>query len=355
MKVSINSKLRKILIAVSILIFMISGFIAFREYGVEEYEKVEREVLDYSIEPNIKFKFNLVPNIIYDKAYLTEEDIIIDKMVASVIAEPEFNIKTQKGERIDATITLEQSVDTFYGSENILMWSKALDPIETNVSGSGELNYTKQETLNLSYFQNFLAQAIELTEISGNSIYTSKWDIKGFVYKGDLEMPIDESFRVNLPMGVGVYTVDKSNFSPIQKSITETDTQQIPINFALIWITLVIMIFAVLGFIILVFLAKNKSELSTFDKYKKEIFSSYEERLAKLERTFHSTSSKQIGIKTIEDMVKIADEIRQPIFYSEIDTPNEKKLEFFIFDENRNYYLAYCEEYEEPIDNTLSV
>jgi hypothetical protein len=50
--------------------------------------------------------------------------------------------------------------------------------------------------------------------------------------------------------------------------------------------------------------------------------------------------SESITISSIEDMVKIADEIGQPIFYYKVDNATERKIEFFVFDNMRTYYMV---------------
>ena len=46
------------------------------------------------------------------------------------------------------------------------------------------------------------------------------------------------------------------------------------------------------------------------------------------------------SIDKIEDMVKIADEIGQTVFYYKADDEAERKIEFYVFDEGRIYYMV---------------
>ena len=55
---------------------------------------------------------------------------------------------------------------------------------------------------------------------------------------------------------------------------------------------------------------------------------------------FRKQSSVMISIDKIEDMVKIADEIGQTVFYYKVDDEAERKIEFYVFDEGRIYYMV---------------
>ena len=50
--------------------------------------------------------------------------------------------------------------------------------------------------------------------------------------------------------------------------------------------------------------------------------------------------SETINVNSFEDMVKIADEVGQPVFYYKVDDGIERRIEFFVFDNTRIYYLV---------------
>jgi len=71
-----------------------------------------------------------------------------------------------------------------------------------------------------------------------------------------------------------------------------------------------------------------------------DIFKEYKNRLAGLSEALIYQSSLMISIDKIEDMVKIADEIGQTVFYYQVDDELERKIEFYVFDEGRIYYMV---------------
>lgn len=77
-----------------------------------------------------------------------------------------------------------------------------------------------------------------------------------------------------------------------------------------------------------------------FKKNVDKIFQQHGERLVRLENPLSYQQPATIPIDGIGEMVKIADEISQPVFYYRVDTAAEKKVEFYVFDSGRIYYMV---------------
>jgi len=96
--------------------------------------------------------------------------------------------------------------------------------------------------------------------------------------------------------------------------------------------------------IILILIIRFKTKaLAREDAYSQkvaDIFKEHGNRLAGLSEALFYQSSVMISIDKIEDMVKIADEIGQTVFYYQVDDEAERKIEFYVFDEGRIYYMV---------------
>lgn len=85
---------------------------------------------------------------------------------------------------------------------------------------------------------------------------------------------------------------------------------------------------------------KQQDQETIFAKTVAKMFKQYGERLVRLEKPLHYQPLATIPIDGIVEMVKIADEVSQPIFYYRADTQDEKKIEFYAFDSGRIYYYV---------------
>ncbi len=96
-----------------------------------------------------------------------------------------------------------------------------------------------------------------------------------------------------------------------------------------------------IGIIIMIrFKTKALAREDAYSQKVADIFKEYGNRLAGLSEALFYQSSVMISIDKIEDMVKIADEIGQTVFYYQADDEAERKIEFYVFDEGRIYYMV---------------
>jgi len=96
-----------------------------------------------------------------------------------------------------------------------------------------------------------------------------------------------------------------------------------------------------IGIIIIIrFKTKALAREDAYSQKVADIFKEYGNRLAGLSEALFYQSSVMISIDKIEDMVKIADEIGQTVFYYKVDDEAERKIEFYVFDEGRIYYMV---------------
>ncbi|HWR30745.1 MAG TPA: DUF5305 family protein [Negativicutes bacterium] len=100
-------------------------------------------------------------------------------------------------------------------------------------------------------------------------------------------------------------------------------------------------IFVCIGIILIVrFKTQALAREDAYSKKVADIFKEYGNRLAGLSEALFYQSSVMISIDKIEDIVKIADEIGQTVFYYRVDDEAERKIEFYVFDEGRIYYMV---------------
>ena len=92
--------------------------------------------------------------------------------------------------------------------------------------------------------------------------------------------------------------------------------------------------------------SKYDIELSKIDK-------AYGERLARLFEPMTNHYSNLIRVSGVDDLIKISDEIRQPVFYFQVDKDDEKKIEYFVFDETRIYYYVMMDEVMISLDKFM--
>ena len=133
-----------------------------------------------------------------------------------------------------------------------------------------------------------------------------------------------------------------TNDSPMNSEILikEEISQRNDPNEDLGFLFIVLFSACIICLLVIIFRTKGVDKQDKFTSEVEKIFKEYGNRLAGLTDTLAYQSSVMISIDKIEDMVKIADEIGQTIFYYQVDETEERKIEFYVFDEGRIYYLV---------------
>jgi hypothetical protein len=154
---------------------------------------------------------------------------------------------------------------------------------------------------------------------------------------GDLEDQMSPTLVI--PIGSSVFKMEGQPEAIGENKIIENSSNRLPLSLPKLFL---LFGFALISATITIItgLAKVAEPPDEFEKTIARIFKEYSERLAGMEHTISYEFSDVINVKSIEDMVKIGDEVGQPIFYYKVDSSMERKIEFFVFDNNRIYYMV---------------
>ena len=158
-------------------------------------------------------------------------------------------------------------------------------------------------------------------------------------YEGEkLEEPMGA--EIIIPLNNQIFAIDgDSSKSATSAIVRETERKrEFDINDMIPYAAGVLACILIL--LLIIFKTKPLPKQDEYTIETARIFKKYSNRLAGLSEALTYQASIMISIDKIEDMVKIADEIGQTIFYFKVEDDTERKIEFYIFDESRIFYLA---------------
>jgi hypothetical protein len=158
-------------------------------------------------------------------------------------------------------------------------------------------------------------------------------DLTGITDKGPIEKSISPSLII--PLDVDMFEITEENIVDQTEAIEEIKQVQKPINKNLIIIYGIILVFLIIALIILIFFTKLACEKNPLEKELSRIFKKYGDRLVALNSDISITNSKNVN--SIEDLVKIADEIERPIVYKYCE--NKEINKFYVSDVNEMFLL----------------
>ena len=336
MKKSINKKLKIVVLAILLIIIAIITillYITIKNPGVRE-EKVA--LLSYNNKTDIKYNVFLLPNPLYSgdnveegKLYLTS---FVDYIKISFLYE--FNIDRPtdiKGNYevlvvVEGYTTEEDKVKTIWKKEFILIPKTSFESNELKASIIKEITYSINE------YNSFATQIKDLTELDV-PIKASVVMNVNLQAKTGINV-INKKFTpsIIMPLDTKYFEVIKSGVEEKPEVIEETKQIQLPVNRNLVILYGIIIGTAFLALLYLLIFVKGDAPVDAMKKQLSKIFKSHGTRLVAINNEIGTTFGMYYKVKSIEDLVRIADELGRPILYRYSTDPKEI-TKFYIHDD----------------------
>lgn len=335
--------MRIALICISTILMGTMSFNLYREIKIPQFTEEKIPVYSYMNKSNIGYKVFLKPNILYDQESLGEGEIYLTEFVDYIQASfsYEFTGERQADIKSEREIVAEVEGYTEIKEEIYSIWKKTfvLLPKEKFEEKEKRITIKENVSFNLEEYGNFAKQVMESSNFNSSIRLTVKMNIsteadtdKGLVKEENYPAMI-------IPLNASYFTVQSKLQEENSGAIKETKQVAIPLNK-----NLVILYGFVIGvlFIALLFLfifTKASQGIDPLEKQLKKIFKKHGDRLVALNSEVAIISEQQHNeVYSMEDLVRIADEIGKPIIYKY--SPNYKDIsKFFVSDEILTYSL----------------
>lgn len=349
MKWMINNKLRKCMISIFSISILIFIYLIYNKAFIPVYEVQQKPVYSYNNIGLINYNVYLKDNNLYNSNKLDEGKLYLSELVNYIDTRVKYEFNGEREASISGEYNITAKVKGFTGDgEGIVsIWEKDFPIIQdkTFSSDKGKLSINENVIMNIKDYNNFVKEIIESTKINCQASLTLSLDIKlnGITDKGNIEENI--STYITFPLNVSMFEITKSSIDSTG-SIEETIQVLKPINKNIVILYSVILLILSIVLIILIFFVKIAPEKEQHEKELKIIFRKYGDRLVALglineNKNIYSDllNNNSIYVHTIDDLIRISDELSKPIFYIYSKDYNDINS-FFISNEDDKY--IYC-------------
>ncbi len=337
-------KNRQIAILISIVLACIIAGLLLIEIVLPKYSSKIDSVFAAKAAADIEYSVHLIENPIYDQDILPSGGYYLKPFTDFISITCDLSVESDE----DIDVQAEDSIDVVLVSqlgnadEINVIWEKkqVYARPQLTISEKGLLKSQRKMKLYFSSFDELVDELVEDYDLITDYFIKVTYNCAIQVTNSD---DIQEEFLTTeliIPFNNPIYNIEGENSATKDIAYELETKERQPINVNLI-ILYGIALLIVIGFILLLLFKTNYIEKE--DEYSiqvSNIFKEYGNRLAGLSEAMSYQSSVMISINRIEDMVKIADEIGQTVFYYTIEVENERKTEFYVFDEGRIYYLV---------------
>ncbi|MBS4538549.1 DUF5305 domain-containing protein [Clostridium sp. D2Q-11] len=354
-KKHINKKLRLGLIATSIIILAIISFLLIKGLTNSKIKEESVSLYDYTINPQANYEVKLKNNMLFQQRTIEEGQTYFAEFLDTIDTTFNYEFIGEKEAELKGDYQIV-AVAEGYSKENEeiqTLWKKEF-PIgnkEIFSKKADTLSINKNIKFNLTEYNNFAKSVSEAAKTSSYSRVSvmMKVNLEATTAEGVIKETASPS--IVIPLEESSFIIAKVGVEEKKNSIEETRKVEVPLAKSFIIIYSIIIAMSLLLLIYLIVFTKNVVEVDLHEKYLDKIFKNHGTRLVALEKNTDSTYENYYKVRSIDDLVRVADEIEKPIMYRySSDFQNIK--EFYVVDD-RSLYTFDLENYINNLEKDI--
>ncbi|MCM1990233.1 DUF5305 domain-containing protein [Oceanirhabdus seepicola] len=339
MKVSINKNLKLILIVALIILICVSSFFIFKEAKSNKTKEEKITLYTYNSGAAFNYKVHLKPNMLFKENVLDEGQIYISEFVKHIESIFTFQFNGENEADIKGDYEIKAVLEGYTGEGESLknIWKKEFSIIDRKDFQAEDKDYFIEDkiTIKLDKFQDFIKEVSEVAKISSSVKFAIQAQVNmeaetdnGIInktYSPTMLIPLDGSY-----FEIGGNLKDEQN-----GVIDETKKISLPVNRNRIIILSIVAGICLLALIYVLFFT-IPVVIDEHEKELKKIFKNHGDRLVALNEEGLSYYGECIKVKSIDDLVRISDEVGKPIMYKYSSDYSEIS-KFYVISEKELY------------------
>lgn len=355
MKLILTKNTRKKLIIIFIITAIIFSYLVYNEMYNPGFVEQKNPVYTYINKSSIDYSVHLKPNNLYNDSVLEDGKLYITEFVDFIDTNLKYEFAGDKSENIKANYSIIAKVQgLIIESDKIKnIWEKDFPIVSGKTISSYEdkISINENVKLNLNEYNSFVKEIKESTKINcqTNLSLMMNVDLSGDTDKGTVEDSITTS--IVIPLDTALFEISGNSAIDEPGAIKETVQVQLPVNKNLVIIFGLILATSLILLIVLIFFIKIAPDKDQHEKELNKIFKKHGDRLVALRSGIDLTNS--ITVKSIDDLVKIADEVGKTILYKYSD--NYKEINKFYVIDNDEVFLLVLEYPDIELDKCAEV
>jgi|GEM_PF-2822813 len=336
----ISRQRKRLFITTFLILLLINTGLLISEAMKKEVTEETRVLASFSNTPGVSYQVYLKENALYNDTVQPEDIGYFTSLLDHIEVTFENKYKGADGAEYKGDYTIKGEITGWeLGADNPTpAWTKqfAIKPKKTFSTNDNELIISQSADIDFNHFNSFVAGVRELTG------YSTTYSLKVFMAinytitteKGEISESLQPS--ITIPLGEKYFKISKSGMEEKKNDITEI--VQVPVPLDYIKISLLSTLSLLCLILLILFILAGEPTLTDLQrKQVKKILKNHGKRLVALgENLLVSESQLQCYVNSIDDIVRLSDEIERPIFYEYRSDPAEIR-EFFLIDKEIAY------------------
>lgn len=336
MKKSINKRLKIALVAILLIIIAIISILLYLAVKNPEIREEKVSSLSFSNKTDINYKVFLKPNPLYKIDNLEEDKLYLTSFVNYIKANFQYEFKIDKSADIKGDYEVVAMVEGYTTEEKVVkvIWRKEfiLLPKTGFESKDSKFLINKEIMFSLDEYNIFATQIKEMADLDlpVKVSVVMNVNLQAKVGKNIIEKKFAPS--ITTPLSTSYFEIVKGGVEEKPEVIEEIKQIQLPVNQNIIITYGIIIGISFLALLYLLIFIKGNALVDVFKKQLNKIFKSHGTRLVAINNEIGTTFGMYYKVRSIEDLVRIADELGRPIMYR-YSTDSKDITNFYIHDD----------------------
>ncbi|HCX61398.1 MAG TPA: hypothetical protein DHU59_03060, partial [Clostridiales bacterium] len=281
--------------------------------------------------------------------------LYITEFVDYIDADLKYEFTGERDAEIKGNYDITAKVKGYIGDgEKITnIWEKdfPIKQVKEFNNKDGKVSINEKINLNIDEYNLFVKDITETSKINCQTSLTLSMNInlEGTTDRGNIEEIMSPS--ITIPLDVPMFEITGNNIDK-PGAIEETVNELLPVNKSQVISYAVILSVFVIALIILIFFTAASPVKDSLEKALGKIFKKHGERLVALGSDIDIRDA--IVVKSIEDLIKISDEIGKPILYKYSE--NYKEInKFYVSNEDEAFVFSLEHLTDTEIEDTENI
>jgi len=293
----------------------------------------------YSLMADVDYKVAYRNNILTGAATVGAGDTYITEYLSNILTTLNYEFKGERAAEIQGSYDVSATLVGFRKEQDkvITIWTKdyQLVPNTPFQATDSTLQLTRDLSLSLRSYNDFVERFSKETKISCETNLVVRWNV-------NLEAKTDKGVIRETALPTLIIPVNKSYFNisgepKVEKkaALEDSVTRTLPVNYKLLYLLGAGLAVAFVVLIFIIFFTQGVRITDPVARKMKEILKKHGERLVTLSSDT-VLSGSTYPVKSLEDLIKIADELSKPVLYQAEEAENILPV-FYVLDEPRIY------------------
>jgi preprotein translocase subunit SecE len=341
MKLVIDKKLRLIALSGSTLFIILVSFLLFNSFKNSGFKEEKSSLYNYKSNEGVDYKVLLKPNALYsDGTTLGQGSIIFSEFIDNVKTNFTYQFEGERAADIKGDYEIIALVEGLIGNdkEQKIIWQKTFPILqkETFETKNKIVSIEKEVVVNLEEYKSFAQSVIASTRVDPQTRISVVMNInlKAVTDKGVIDQKASPS--ITMPLNSSYFEIAKNQAQEKSEAIEEVKKVQLPVNKKMVIAYSIVLGILVLVLIYIIFFITGVVNINLQEKELKNIFKNHRDRMVALSDNIAFTSERYYSVWSIEDLIKISDELGRPIMYKFSRNINNIK-QFYVCDDKFIY------------------